>query len=738
MNFRKLSKIISIIAIFAMVLSFAACRKEGSLKLESFTIDRTSIKTTYLVGEEVDFSGIKAVARYSDESLNKIYTYDELTLTYPEDITATAGDKEVTVSFNDPNLNKKQETKFTVKVTENSVIDDGSNPLVAVQFEKPTTLTQFDSANAAAGTIQYGSAGFWGQFAAGQKTYVIGNENEFKLNPQFAVLTDDGTVVELTSFFSVVDVYVEKTGEYVALTKTEGENNVVTYTDGETLIATVDTYNGLYQFTTDAAGLKVKISVLPKEANYITSTPFNPVVLEANIINAYNVYEAWQLAVIDNFREAWLDIKTEHGLLDVNASGVVFHNDITLTAADVPAEYFYTTEREVVYTNAVDGSTVTIPAGTKYLKDLIEIYYHLGLEPFAMEGNFFTLDTSKFPIIASPAVFGEDAEKDYDTDFSNTALFFFNSYESTEDFIANMNTGNGADVTINNLSFIGNAKRDNLVDANENLASAGGLILIKSMYKTDLTMDNIIGNSYFISYFADNGNITVNNAKCFDSYQNAAFVWGASITTFTNSYLEGCGGPVAIVQSLIDEGWHPVFSTTNTHVKTNVTGEEIWFSAVGANSMVGGIKGLGEGLNQAGLGNFVDAQGKMNIKGVLMASGTNASAAVTGIGAQGSIAFDGEGMNRYQTVENANWATIKYISEQSLAGSGQIPPFFTVYDANGVAQTIFFNGTTFVDLSMRPLGTNVSHAELVAAFQAADTITLTQGGLSIVFDFYHN
>ena len=65
MKHRSVSKIVSFIVLFAMVLSLASCKPEGSLKLESFTIDRTSIKMNYFVGEAIDFSGIKAIARYS-------------------------------------------------------------------------------------------------------------------------------------------------------------------------------------------------------------------------------------------------------------------------------------------------------------------------------------------------------------------------------------------------------------------------------------------------------------------------------------------------------------------------------------------------------------------------------------------------------------------------------------------------------------------------------------------------
>ena len=97
---RNISKLIAVIALFAMVLSFASCK--GSLKLESFTVDRSSVKTVYNIGDELDLRGIKATATYSDASLNKVYTYDELEINVPADVTATAGEKEITVSFDKP------------------------------------------------------------------------------------------------------------------------------------------------------------------------------------------------------------------------------------------------------------------------------------------------------------------------------------------------------------------------------------------------------------------------------------------------------------------------------------------------------------------------------------------------------------------------------------------------------------------------------------------------------------
>lgn len=747
MKTKKILKLIALVATLAMVLSFAACDLfRAKLELTSFTVDRSSVKTNYLVGEEIDFFGIKATAKYTDESLNKVYTYNELTITYAEDITATVGDKEITVSFTDPHLNVKQETKVAIKVTAEPIIEPEFS--VAVQFEKPEALNQFSGASNVNTEIKYGDEGFAGQFAVGGKTYVIGNENAFRFNPQFAVLGDDDTVKALENFFAVVEIYVEKNGEYVALTATAGEGNLVSYYDGETLIVTVDTYKGLYTFSAEAAGLKVKISILPSEEYYLFES-LNPVVLEAEIVKAYNVYEAWELAVIDNDssddREGnadwndtrvWDTFKTEKGIANLTVSGIVLHCDLHLSADDVPEAFFMTTTQDLVYTNSVSGETKTVPAGTKYLRDWSDIYRRVlnPAETFVMEGNFFSISLANFPLVASPAVFGAEGNADdYGQDFSNADFIkFVNNTEVTVE--------NYAKVTINNFNIIGNAARDNWIDADEYLVSAGGLIFLKSTHFVSVEFDNIIGNSFFITYFCDDRSVMdVANVKCYDSYQNAIYMWGDATMNVVDSFFIGAGGPMAIISSPDIRGGytHPTLVATNTLFDTHLSGEEIWFAAIGGNAIVAQMKGLSDGLKQATLGSFVDNNGKMNIQGLIMPEGNNASQVVTGIGAQGVLSLNTAGMNRNQGADNIHWMTIYQISQGAAQMTGSMPPFLTVYDEAGTPHTIFFNGQTFVDLQQRPLGTDASHVAIMAAFQAAEEVTLTMGGISVVLEFYH-
>ena len=127
-----LVKISSLALVLCMILSLASCGLiqnlfGGSLELVSFTVDRSSVKTEYYIGEEIDFTGIRAVIKYSDEALNKELTSVDLKITYSSDITATVGQKEVTVSYEDPELDTTQETTVAIVVTKDpNVVEHAS------------------------------------------------------------------------------------------------------------------------------------------------------------------------------------------------------------------------------------------------------------------------------------------------------------------------------------------------------------------------------------------------------------------------------------------------------------------------------------------------------------------------------------------------------------------------------------------------------------------------------------
>ena len=115
-----LKKMLSLMLIVGMsLITLASCSKQKT-EIVSVTLLRSTVKTTYTVGEEIDFKSIKIEVTYSDPSLNTIYTYSQITVDAAKDITATPGEKTVKISFTDSHTNQKQhiDVKITVKEAE--------------------------------------------------------------------------------------------------------------------------------------------------------------------------------------------------------------------------------------------------------------------------------------------------------------------------------------------------------------------------------------------------------------------------------------------------------------------------------------------------------------------------------------------------------------------------------------------------------------------------------------------
>ena len=60
-----------ILSVFMSFTLFSGCKKQNDdekLTFKSLTLDQTSVKTEYIVGDTVDFSGIKVKVEYSISS----------------------------------------------------------------------------------------------------------------------------------------------------------------------------------------------------------------------------------------------------------------------------------------------------------------------------------------------------------------------------------------------------------------------------------------------------------------------------------------------------------------------------------------------------------------------------------------------------------------------------------------------------------------------------------------------
>ena len=727
------------------------------------SVELSGYETRFELGSTINFDGLKVTITYLDGTVVVLGMSD-------------SGNYNLSVS----GYNNNKEGKQTVSVSFSDVVNggEGYNTTFEIEVfyrptisavEKPDTLTAFESDNNSAGTLEYGQTGFSGQFLTKADLYVIGDDNEFKFVPTVTI-DKNGVDTDLDYFYADADIYIHNGTDYVLLTKTALNKTTYAYTLGDVTYATVDTYFGNYKFERPIE--RVKISVKPSATDYKGTENFNPVVLEAKVIDAYNVYEAWQLAVIDNANSLrstddypdwnsinWNTFKSGYGILEVNPAGVVLHNDIKVTYKDVPSSFFYKSNDEVQYRNTVTGEIKVYKesAGMNYLIDGTVLYKRTGASDFTIQGNFFTIDASDFPLVASTSIFGADSGKGYGGDYSNACLFMFQTTDAN--WLPDSAFTDVADVVVDNVAFRGNAGRDNWVvekvhgenvTTTAELVTAGGLILLKSSRHANTVMNNCINNSFFISYFPDyQADLTVNDSKCYDSYQNGAFVWSDVTLTLNNTYINGTGGPVIITMSVKENDvyYNPVVTVTGGNLETHVSGEEIWFTAVGANALVPQMKALGSGVNAmiqtatggAFKGNWVDESGKMNIEAILMPRGNNVDALNDGM-IQGTASIDGVGIDRWYDPQNENfsleWATI--LQNPAFA---QGAPFITAFDQDGNAHTLYLvqsgESGTFYDVNNKQLGTDPSHNAIIMAFATTDKVVLHQGGLSVVFEFYH-
>ncbi len=695
-----------------------------AVTVEKNTVESIEIlgdyNTTFEKGKEISFAGMSLKVTYKNGDVVTV-AFDELTFAGAKN--DTVGKQTVTVSFLDEKNNETASTTFQIEVYEKKAVS---------QFEESDEIADFKNSNATVGNKVYGETGFASQFE-NKATYTVGDDNVFIFYPKFTVI--EGGVPSLVTggFYSKVTLSVKAGGVYTALEARildASKPSEVSYFEGETLMATVNTYYGRYQFTEAAQNKEFKISVLPDDGRYTVPSGINPVTLEAKVIDGYNVTEAWQLAVLDNTQSEWASFKTGKGLEGISPAAIILHKDIRVTAADVPSDFLLTLEKDIVYTNDTTSETKTIKAGTKYIRDLVLLYIRTGGADFAFAGNFFAIDLSEFPLVPSPAVFGE--ELGYGSDFSNMTLIQFQYY--TDPWQAE--PASIPNITMENFSIRGNAGIDKWVDEDDNLVSAGGIIFMKAQNYTNVTVKNANVTSCFIPFFADlHGYLTIDGVKVYDSYQNALYIWGDRGCDVKNSYFVNAGGPMVIVQSVYHENNTRVseanLNITGTVIKSGLTGQEIWFDATDTTPLVTSIKTLIGKLRDAGIAQFMDSKGKINIVSALIAdtgSGFSDLNAVVGKNdMQGTVLVENGGIDRHET--DPLWS--KILAHPAFA---QGAPFITV-GSGADAVVLYTDGNAFYDLSGTAFNPqeNTTHAAMYQAFTTANYFTLSQGGLTVTF-----
>ena len=721
------------------------------------------VTTTYRVGDEVNFDNAVVKVEYTDTNENKTLTKNEYRVELPSgmemlsDLTKEEGTYTIKFVYLDPLFDgAKREKSIVIKVAAEDAEYIEGETLIPTSFTLPDTYGVYKTNVANATNVRSNAevdSTFEGKFMdVEDKNYYVGTDNGFNFLPKLRV--NDA----FRKFTATVKISVETETQPIVLVASEPENNVVTYTLEDDVVATVDIYNHVYKFEDALDGKKVTVEVEPSATIY----EWDEGALTAQFVivkDAYNVHNANEFSVLDNAEEDhhwegknltdvdWKNWKTEHNI-NVTTDGIILHDNITINKENLPNEFFWTNPNgPQEYTDA-NGNKMYADT---YAYDHSDFYWRKIAEnkTFKFFGNYFTVDMNNLPVAASNGINCEDRLK-YGDNFSNIAALKFE--------------GAGKDkssLILKNVAFNGNANVSSFKDAGGDPYYSGGVIMFK--YKSiTANVENSIVKTSFIAYFPDGYSISnFKSVKAYDSNQSAMFTYEENTITLENSYMERAGGPLIMLRDAepTQEGHCSNLTVTDSYLVSNVCGQELFFTSKGASGYIGMIAQMSGALQASGMGSYAKMKGDtpyVNAIALILSENNSAEGIIGDVGTEGKVVINSGtktftatkmpcayndvtslltaaaiGQFDPTTVENNVMATIKQVQTTSAAG-GQVAPIFACED--NYALTTYFNGS---GLSYPSDLFGGSQDAVKASFENSDYVGLYYGGMTIVMGLSH-
>ncbi len=457
--------------------------------------------------------------------------------------------------------------------------------------------------------------GYSNNFKVKDEYYYVGHNNPWTFYLELVVLDANDKIVDRDGKKSsfIYDIKEIKNGTPTAI---------------DDLSSVVSVVQNSYQFTEAAEGRIFEITLTPDADNVIGDLEDLSASHIVKVVDAYNVYEAWELNYLSNLPvgeddldgnsiPGVLDHRTavnrylneQHEIADPSAiidtiKGMVIHGNLSITLADIPEEYICKT----------DGSGRPLPETVMY--DKFGVFHHAvtAQNPtFDFYGNYFTIYSYELPCVVRT---GDHPTND--DNVSNGALFRFRTLQTWQygkDF-----DHKNFKININNVAF-----RDN--DPNSNVQADSerhmrGLSCLKFSF-ADVTVYNTNVDAFYVSMCAEDDDLTINinESKFYNAWQGHIFIWNHNYHHYTvhnwddkladanpetratyqnikininNSMLAKCGGPVILSQqnkknSIYNVGSGADVVATDSVLYSYVTGQEAWFVAVGQTTMAGQI-----------------------------------------------------------------------------------------------------------------------------------------------------
>lgn len=634
---------VAIISIMVLVASalFVGC-EDGSTKKEISTIEVQGLRDAYYLTETINFLDANLSITYSDGSTETL-TNGEIDL---ENVDARNENTQfILYTSGLSSADPMQEGSYPISCL--IIGEEEQRPLMTIEINDDMSLVyelayfadpQFvddykenrDLALASGSVID--AEGYDKNAFMLATDYTVGDDNEFIYKPDYT-LYKLGTIEEVVANINV-EVEVKEGNDIVG-------SNIYTFNN--------DTYG--FKFTDEAVGHTYTITMRPTDWD-LEDLQMNESTFTITVADGYNVYDALDLGRINllddsnlenldkvayktsvrnifyntetktyqnlKYYELWEDFLTEKGETNLNEiNGVYLHNNIAVTAQDIPAEYFISS-LETPNEKAI---------GT--LRDFAFLYNHFMFDTFTINGNLFALNFSNIKAGMSNAILGSNSTDSYlqiynsENDFTeagHSAVFAFVGYEGAPtatvcnvDARGNMSTAYSSNV----------GEGEDEMDA---VGAAGSLIFVKSIHSIT-EVDNVIAKEFLIALFMEgewgNKTMDISNTKVFDCFNSGLFIYASLDNTVTNSHFERFGGPVMFLISIErDNDEHHdtgIKIDEDSKLVSMVEGNEGWFVLNKADLIANALKGdLTDLLNLYNATILHENNTKFNLVSVIM------------------------------------------------------------------------------------------------------------------------
>ncbi len=656
-------------------------------KVSSIEIVENSIKSSYSVGDKVNYSNL--AIRTLDASKNTIATLKaadhatEITYTSIDTTEVTTG-KKFTVTYKNADGTFTAEMTYTVAEIEYQLTNWMPNKTytdTVSTVANPKLSTSEDSPES--GFIE-------------KSKYYVGNDNAVNLLPIMTALNPNNPLDTKTIDTIPSNVTVE-----------------LTDSDGKSL--TLDDYFENVSELKSKGVVKFKDAVEGSFSLTFTSPDQDqPIKYEMNVVDGYNVASAKDCFAIDSASwkfygadvekmKAW---KQEQGI--PYANGLVFQKDVTFNKSDLPSFYFWGDEATA---ESVKGSYKDWQGLFDYVfekEGTVTIY---GNDHRLMLNDSET-DSDAFPLIITDSQTGEvqEANKPISTHASIFYTHESNNVDPSKCVFA-----------IQDLEFSGN----NGVSA-ESTITTGGPMLIKS--KTSASMKNVNASKTYMAVMLDNwtsdgfhySTIDVENCRFRDLGNSAVYIYKNGTINIKNSDMMTAGGPLIFLNPYTEK--LPTFTgdvaayaeaiSKLVYTDVNLDGESFlwnytegkggWFAAYsGAESYAATIKSISP-LTQAQFGMDFLKTDSSNVSKFDFTSFVLPTSSGEGLGLDSNsgginASFKVDGKLVYSTLDGAATVAEKALAYQTASASGDASAIQNAGLAyvNALSTTDFGNGLTF-------------------------------------------